>query len=191
MDQETNDEELVISEENIEDWKEVIKRSLTRFDKPNENNRVYTSDSINPENIDTTIEPDNNIITITDIDGSNIVDYSDVMISGANITTSWGVDNSWSDALKIEENTVVVGDQSNEKHKIYIVEPWQSRHPIKVKDGLWVSLEHDLISNEEIKRQIMERLEEEHPDAVVKMGVNPKNVKIVKSEVTLEINKKG
>lgn len=85
--------------------------------------------------------------------------------------------------------SVSLGETDNTKQKIYIVEPWQSKKPIQIDDGLWVSLEKDLISTDELKRKIIDKLEETNPDIVVKIGINPDNLKLVKSEVNLEINK--
>ena len=86
-------------------------------------------------------------------------------------------------------NSVSLGDLDATKQKIYIVEPWQSKKPMQIEEGLWVSLEKDLISTDELKKKIMEKLEETNPDVVIKMGINPDNMKLVKSEVNLEINK--
>lgn len=84
--------------------------------------------------------------------------------------------------------SLTLGDQDTTKNKIYIVEPWQSKNPIKVEDGLWVSLEKDLVSNDALKQKIMDRLEETNPEILIKMGINVDNMKLVKREVNIEIN---
>lgn len=124
----------------------------------------------------------NDYITATDYVGvGNMNIIGDLTVCSSTISTpTW----QWTEP----SNEIVIGN-NEDKQKIYIVEPWQSRKPIKVKDGLWVSLEQDLISNDEIKKQILEKIEDEHPDLAIKMGLNPDNIKLVKSEVNLEINK--
>lgn len=87
------------------------------------------------------------------------------------------------------KNTVIIGENDKSKLKVYIVEPWQSNNPIKVKDDLWVSLEKDLISFNEIKNEIFDKILDIFPELVIKAGLNPENMSLVKSEVTLEVNK--
>ena len=86
-----------------------------------------------------------------------------------------------------DQNTWTFGDQDTTKNKIYVVEPWQSKNPIQVEEGLWVSLEKDLISNDELKQKIIDKLEETNPEILIKMGLNSDNMKLVKREVNLEI----
>lgn len=83
---------------------------------------------------------------------------------------------------------VIIGE-TNTNYKIYIVEPWQSKNPILIKEGLWISLESDLIPYEEIKTEISKVLDELHPDISIKYGCNSSNITLVKNEVSLEINK--
>ena len=87
------------------------------------------------------------------------------------------------------QNNLVLGDSDTDKTKLYIVETWQSRNPIKINEGLWVSLENDIIPNDEIKTYILDKLIETNPEILIKLGLNADNVKLVKTEVTLEINK--
>jgi len=75
------------------------------------------------------------------------------------------------------------------KQKIYIVEPWQSRKPIMIDGGLYVSFEEDLISTKELKEKILNSISETHPEITVKIGLNPNDIKLVKNEVTIEIKK--
>lgn len=85
-----------------------------------------------------------------------------------------------------DDRSIIIGE-INQKHKIYIVEPWQTSNPIFVKPGLWISLEKDLISYDEIKVDIINVLNEERPDISLKLGLNPNNISLVKHEVSLEI----
>jgi len=87
------------------------------------------------------------------------------------------------------DTDLTIGDNNTNKQKLYIVEPWQSRNPIEVKDGLWISLPSDMISNDEIKTYILDKLIETNPEILIKIGLNVDNIKLVKSEVTLEINR--
>lgn len=85
-----------------------------------------------------------------------------------------------------DDRSIIIGE-INQKHKIYIVEPWQTSNPIFVKSGLCVSLEKDLISYDEIKADIINVLNEERPDISLKLGLNSNNISLVKHEVSLEI----
>jgi hypothetical protein len=84
-------------------------------------------------------------------------------------------------------SNVVLGDSSSTKKKLYITEIWQTKNPIRIDDNLIVSLEKDLISNDEIKTKILSIIENEHPDVYLQLGLDNKNIKLVKNEVTLEI----
>lgn len=112
-------------------------------------------------------------------------EYDDSFLNDTTCITSSNI-QTWSIT---PGSNVILGEDLSEKHKIYIVEPWQSRKPIKVKEGLWISLEHDLIPNDEIKREIINKIEEMHPDIIIRAGINHDNIKLVKSEVNIEINK--
>lgn len=103
---------------------------------------------------------------------SNAASYGNITLNGSSYTGP---------------NTWTIGDQDTTKNKIYVVEPWQSKNPIQVEEGLWVSLEKDLISNDELKQKIMDKLEETNPEILIKMGLNSDNMKLVKREVNLEI----
>ena len=86
------------------------------------------------------------------------------------------------------QNSTTIGDSDNKKCKIYIVDKWQSKRPIHIKDDLWISFGDDLIPYEELKKDIVEKICETHPELVVKIGFNTDEIKLVKREVTLEIN---
>lgn len=103
---------------------------------------------------------------------SNDTSYGNITLNGSSYTN---------------QNTWTIGDQDTTKNKIYVVEPWQSKNPIQVEEGLWVSLEKDLISTDELKQKIMDKLEETNPEILIKMGLNSDNMKLVKREVNLEI----
>lgn len=85
-----------------------------------------------------------------------------------------------------DDKSIIIGE-INQNHKIYIVDPWQTRNPIFIKHGLCVSLEKDLIPYDEIKVDIINVLNEERPDISLKLGLNPNNISLVKHEVSLEI----
>lgn len=147
---------------------------------------------------DEDFEIDGETITLTQEDVVFDGTMGDCML-GTSLANSDGVitinsgslTNSWINVEPyLKQNVSVnIGDVDDNKHKIYIVEPWQSRNPVKVQNGLWVSLENDLISNDELKQRILDKLDEVRPDVIVKLGINPDNIKLVKSEVNLEINK--
>lgn len=89
----------------------------------------------------------------------------------------------------ISGSTLWIGDSDEKKHKIYIVEPWQSSNPIKIDEGFWISLERDIVSTDDLKRKILKKLEDTHPEVILTTGLNIQNIKLVKSEFNLEINK--
>lgn len=116
------------------------------------------------------------------------IDYSDMddtFLRDTDICITASSIEPW----KYNEPHMTLGEDLSEAQKIYIVEPWQSKNPIKVQEGLWVSLEHDLVSYDEIKRIIIKKLMDDNPDALIKMGINIDNVKLVKNEVNIEINR--
>jgi len=89
----------------------------------------------------------------------------------------------------ISGSSLWIGDSDEKKHKIYIVEPWQSSNPIKIDEGFWISLERDIVSTDDLKRKILKKLEDTHPEVILTTGLNIQNIKLVKSEFNLEINK--
>lgn len=89
----------------------------------------------------------------------------------------------------ISGSTLWIGDSDEKKHKIYIVEPWQSSNPIKIDEGFWISMERDIVSTDDLKRKILKKLEDTHPEVILTTGLNIQNIKLVKSEFNLEINK--
>ena len=126
---------------------------------------------------------------VADINNGNYLTTNNTLTltgSNNNITPNWG--SVW-DTSSINEN-LMFGDIDDNKSKVFIVKPWQSKKPIEIEDGLWISLEEDLISNDDLKKKILDKLSETDPDILIRIGVNPDNIKLVKSEVNLEINKK-
>jgi|SaaInlStandDraft_4_1057021.scaffolds.fasta_scaffold30335_3 hypothetical protein len=125
-------------------------------------------------------------VTLDDNDISvNHNGYYDSTIYADNITsTVSNIDYGSSSEMSIGNN-----NNSASSTKIYIVEEWQSKKPIKMDNGLTISLEKDLINYDDIKKKVMNKLSEVHPDLVVRMGINHENIKLMKSEVNLEINK--
>jgi hypothetical protein len=89
----------------------------------------------------------------------------------------------------ISGSSLWIGDSDEKKHKIYIVEPWQSSNPIKIDEGFWISLERDIVSTDDLKIKILKKLEDTHPEVILTTGLNIQNIKLVKSEFNLEINK--
>lgn len=121
-----------------------------------------------------------------DVNAIDINSVYDTNVCGDLTLVADGIsDISW----KYADSEIKIGMDDESKHKIYIVEPWQSKNPIHVDEGLCVSLESDLIPTDEIKRKILDKLEETNPEIVIKMGMNPDNMTLTKSEVNIEINK--
>lgn len=138
------------------------------------------------------------VITIDTTESENIVattcgvavDVSkihQVMPSITSISGStYGITSSSSSNISYSST---IGDDSNDKKKIFIVQPWQSKNPIEIENGFWISLEEDMLSHDEVKKCIISKLSENHPDIIFKLGTDPDNVKLVRKDVTLEINK--
>ena len=79
-------------------------------------------------------------------------------------------------------------DTTDDKTTLYIVDEWESTNPIKIQDGLWVSLEEHMVPVDIIKDTIMTNLEQFHPETIMKLGIDRDNIKVAKRSVTLEIN---
>lgn len=123
-----------------------------------------------------------NVLNI-DAGTSIICDQSQIVVNGNMASVYVPPESIVSDGTKHTIGDTVTDD----RHKIYIVEPWQSRKPIVIEGGLHISLEEDLISQEELKEKILENLSVTHPETIVKVGLNPDNIKLVRNEVTIEI----
>ena len=172
----TTDNDVIISIDSSDSFAALDNTMLDTITISDLTNMANSTYNINPSVASIwTMAGSGSVSTVTIPSSSGY--YGNLTLNGNSITSSYNYPNSWT-----------IGDQDTTKNKIYIVEPWQSKNPIQVEDGLWISLEKDLISNEKLKQKIMEKLEETNPEIVIKMGINPDNMKLVKREVNLEIH---
>jgi hypothetical protein len=133
-----------------------------------------------------TITLSDSTITNGGIYSINPSSYGAITLSAPSYTTG---NISLNGSSIYQSQSIQLGDTDANKQKIYIVEPWQSTKPMHIEDNLWVSLEKDLLSTKDLKKKIMDKLEESNPEILIKMGINPDNMKLVRNEVNLEINR--
>mgnify|MGYP005640372225 CR=1 FL=1 len=70
---------------------------------------------------------------------------------------------------------------------VFICEKWESKNPIEIENGLFISLEKDLIDLNSIKKKILSAIMDSHPDLYIKMGSNEDNLVIKKRSFPIEI----
>ena len=128
--------------------------------------------------VDTLATLNNHNITV---DASAVTfDASSMVLSSAN--GSYLNDYSIS-TREIDGSVVIGGDKQTE---LYVIEKWQSKNPIDMGDGLYTSLKEDLLTQEEIQELIYGKLEEQHPDKAIKLGLN-NDIVIRKYMIPVEI----
>jgi len=156
----------------------------------------YGDFSVNIDHTEIMDGSDTISLSLDDIDASALI--APLSITDTNLTLTGVMGNGTGTGTYTvpEINNVsddskhIFGDtEEDDRHTVYIVEPWQSRKPIDVGNGMHVSLEDDLIPQQELKEKILEKMSETHPEHIIKVGMNPDNIKLVKNEVTIEIRK--
>ena len=117
---------------------------------------------------------------------SNLSIVGDLTIDTSTNTLSIYDGNSW----QTLNNSIIIGEQSNEaKLTLFQIDyEWQSRKPIKIREGLILSKEEDLISDKEIKNMILEHFSETDPDLILKMDCNIDKLEIRKKSFPIEVN---
>jgi hypothetical protein len=149
---------------------------------------------------------DNDEIFLT-VDGSVYTDTSTVSIIDPHITLTGDLSIDGSTNVSTistspyytthssfsypSDQTILIGNQDEEKKKIYICEKWQSKKPIDLGDGLFASFPEDMLSGSELKQKVYNRIEELHPDKAIKLGLNEENITLRKKSVTIEIDIEG
>lgn len=79
-------------------------------------------------------------------------------------------------------NSIIIGEcDEDKKQKIYICELWQTKKPIDLGDGLIASFPEDMLSEEELKKKVYNKIEELHPDKAIKLGLNEENISLRKN----------
>jgi hypothetical protein len=134
--------------------------------------------------LDETYETDNLTVNITD---PNLTISGDLSIC----TTSLAPSYSSAQCFDPSEGLIIGVGSNEKKQKIYICEPWQTTNPIDLGDGLIASFPDDMISEEELKKKVYNKLEELHPDKAIKLGLNEENITLRKKSVTIEIDLEG
>lgn len=153
---------------------------MTEHNIPN----PFTTNNQGKINVPHSSEYSGSVYTDITIDDSFLV--SEIDLSTSYINPHISINPSYSYTT---DTPIYIGEDTEDAQKIYLVKPWQSRNPINITDGLYVSLERDLISNEEIKDLILKKLEDTYPEILLKAGINRDKIKLIKSEVNIEINK--
>jgi len=112
----------------------------------------------------------------------------------ANGTTNAGtlvgsLNDGWS--FTNTNNNLVIGTENGSGNtEVYVVEKWQSKKPIEVGNGLYVSFEEDLITADEIQELVYTKIEETHPEKAIKLGMDKNNLTIRKLSLPIEIKLK-
>jgi len=78
-----------------------------------------------------------------------------------------------------------IGDNQGTTN-IYICEEWESKKPIKIRDGLYVSLKEDLYSMGELESEIKTLISDNYPETAIKLGIN-ENIVIKKHSYPIDI----
>lgn len=146
----------------------------------------------------------NNNITLSvsdvDLNTIDVLDCSDVntnisvgTLSGTPATLVTSINNGWtysSPFSNMDDNCFVLGAEDNSGGTdIYVVEKWQSHKPIDMGDGLYTSFKEDLLTSTEIKELIYNKLEDQHPEKAIKVGLN-KDLTVRKYSIQIEIKMK-
>ncbi len=132
---------------------------------------------------------------ISDIEDTPSLVSCDVGIYGvSNIASSATlVSNGWSynsPFSNMDENAFVLGAEDDSgSTDLYVIEKWQSHKPIDMGDGLYTSFKEDLLTQDEIKEKIYNKLEEQYPEKAIKVGLN-KDLTIRKYSIPIEIKMK-
>lgn len=112
----------------------------------------------------------------------------------ANGATSAGtlvgsLNDGWS--FSNTNNNLIIGTENGDgTTEVYVVEKWQSKNPIDVGNGLYVSFEEDLITADEIQELVYSKIEEEYPEKAIKLGMDKNNLTIRKLSLPIEIKMK-
>ncbi len=136
------------------------------------------------------MDNDNSVITVDIAEGydtSALTITGDLSICGSMSTIAanpsygqqWGFTEPGS--LILGENAVDTGCD------IYICEEWETKKPIKIKDGMCASFKEDLYSLEEIQEIVYNKIEEEYPEKAIKIGLNKDSLRVRKHSIPTEI----
>jgi hypothetical protein len=117
---------------------------------------------------------------------------SNIFVANGNTYTGTLVNNlndGWS--VSNRNNNLVIGTETGSgTTEVYVVEEWQSKKPIEVGNGLYVSFEEDLITADEIQELVYAKIEETYPEKAIKLGMDKNNLTIRKLSLPIEIKMK-
>ena len=130
--------------------------------------------------------------SVTDLQlATDITDIviSDFHVDGSTISASPYYSQNWNVA---SPGNLVITDLSSDENKsdIYVCEEWESKKPIKIKEGMFVSFKDDLYSVNELEDMVLKKIEDEYPEALIKMGLNKDSINIKKHSIPIEIRTK-
>jgi len=82
-------------------------------------------------------------------------------------------------------NPLIIGDKDPNEQEIYIVEKWQTKAPIIIDADLIISLKKDILSEDELYKKIMDKINSDYPEVALKIGAN--KLRIRKLSIPIEI----
>ena len=110
------------------------------------------------------------------------------LVNGSSIVST--INDHWSFVESNNDLVLGVDDLSSGEVDVYVVEKWQSKKPIEVGNGLYVSFEEDLYTKSEIQEMVYAKIEEEYPEKAIKLDLNKDNLTIRKLSLPIEIKMK-
>jgi len=122
----------------------------------------------------------------TSIDTSMIM--GDISIGGSMIAPPYLSSFSspqWTD----DNNNLVLGQNSSDEcgADIFICEEWETKKPIKIKEGMFASFKEDLYSVSELQEMVYNKIEEDYPEKAIKLGLNKDSLTLRKHSIPIEI----
>lgn len=144
---------------------------------------------ISTENVDRVAgsivyDPSNANMSIVDGSG-NLATISNSLITA---NSTYGAYGTISGGLQTIGNSTIVGRSKisvNKTTVLYIVQPWQSKRPIKIEEGLYVSLKKDIYTIDEIREKIVKSIVEEYPE--IHVGLLGDEIEVRQYSTNIEI----
>jgi len=135
-----------------------------------------------------TVNLDSDLNIVDDLSNITNAVVSNVSVNSNTISANPYYGQIWNTSPN--GNALYDSSYENNKSNIYICEEWESKKPMKIKDGMFVSLKEDLYSVEELEDIVLKKIENEYPEALIKLGTNIDSINIKKHSIPIEINTK-
>ena len=135
-----------------------------------------------------TVNLDSDLNIVDDLSNITNAVVSNVSVNSNTISANPYYGQIWNTSTN--GNALYDSSYENNKSNIYICEEWESKKPMKIKDGMFVSLKEDLYSVEELEDIVLKKIENEYPEALIKLSTNTDSINIKKHSIPIEINTK-